>query len=175
MKEAFVIFALPRSMTAWTSCFLTCGDVSCQHEIFRAGAPTSAIVDFLMSQPGRYVGAADPNAILHWENIVRLMPRARFVALYRNATQSIHALAKAVGVPVERLSTGYEFLTQQMDRFVDTVKPALFDFTALQTPEGASDLWDSVAPEADLPPAHLHRMLGLKVEQLPSIMKGVAR
>lgn len=175
MKEAFVIFALPRSMTAWTSCFLTCGDVSCQHEIFRAGTNTSLIVDFLMSQPGRYVGAADPNAILHWENIVRLMPKARFAAVYRNASQSIRALARAVEIPVERLSAGYEFLTQQMDRFVDAVKPAMFDFTDLQTPEGASSLWGAVAPEADLPPAHLNRMLGLKVEQLPAMMKGVAR
>ena len=33
MSEHFIILGLPRSMTAWVSCFLTCGDVFCQHEL----------------------------------------------------------------------------------------------------------------------------------------------
>ena len=104
MKKPFIILAMPRSMTAWTSCFLTIGNVFCQHEILRKDRRTDVAVQSILGQPYKYSGAACPGSLMVWQELVQRMPDANYIYIRRSPAQSLKSLAKVAQVGLTGLT-----------------------------------------------------------------------
>ena len=101
MSQSFLIFALPRSRTAWLATMLTSigydGDYCssfCQHEWF----------DFDNPLPNRthFNGASSTGAALHWEKVLKNNPDARIVTIRRKPLDAVLAsYERATGLKAE--------------------------------------------------------------------------
>lgn len=171
----FLVFGLPRSMTAWTSCFLTCGEVFCQHELFGPKVTAREVAARLLGFPCRFSGIADPGALLHWRELCHELPTAPVVFVYRPLRASQEAFARAAGVPVERMATGYSVLNRMMRDLMQERAVRVMQMAELATEQGARDLWQFVAPGADLPEMHLRKMIALHVEQRPELIRAAGK
>ena len=88
-RPPFVIFALPRSRTAWLARFLTYGDWQCGHEELRHCRSLHDVTSWL-SQP--YTGTVETAAASFW----RLLPaNVRVVTLRRPVPDVVASLARA--------------------------------------------------------------------------------
>lgn len=172
--SVFIIAALPRSMTAWASCLLTQGEVFCQHEL-SAKLPVEQIPDELETQDARHSGNADPGILFYWKELYDLMPKATWVYIKRDLTDSFRALAAAARVAPDFLVNVYDAMKTQLELFMEEVQPEVFDWKYLQQPKGAQALWDCVAPDVPLPSAHLRKMMTLRVEQDPAIYRALLK
>lgn len=170
MTKPFLIFALPRSMTAWASCFLTCGQLFCQHELFAPGVKVEEVAARVRGEDVRYSGLADPGAILHWRELVGAIPEATLVYIRRPVAESRSALAQRCQVEEELMRPGYERLEAAVRDFLQHAEPYVIDFSDLQTDFGARVLWQWVAPDVCLPERHLEKMLSLHIEQNPKLL-----
>lgn len=166
----FLIFALPRSMTAWTSCFLTCGQLLCQHELFAPGLTAKDVAKKIKGENVRHSGLADPGAILRWRELVAEMPNATLVYIRRPVADSRAALANRCQVSEELMRPGYETLEAAARDFLQHAEPYVMDYADLQTEFGARVLWQWVAPDVCLPECHLQKMLSLQIEQNPKLL-----
>src|SRR5687767_13388120 len=92
-QKRFIILGMPRSMTAWLSCFLTCGPVFCQHELSGKLDSAQEIADSLRQQPFPFSGLADPGALMIWRELTELLPDAIFIYVRRNPSDSKRSLA----------------------------------------------------------------------------------
>ena len=170
MKKPFIILAMPRSMTAWTSCFLTIGNVFCQHEILRKDRHTDIAVQSILGQPYKYSGAACPGSLIMWDELVRRMPEANYIYIRRSPEQSLTSLARVAGVPVDMMEEGYAMLNQKAREFMQVAEPKVMDFAELATMKGMRKLWNWVCPEEHLPDQHLVKMHSLHIEQRREII-----
>lgn len=91
MTTPFLIYALPRSRTAWLSYFLTYKDWHCSHDIVTDIHSIQELKDFF-SQP--YVGSAETGLVEGWELAERLMPQIRRVVIRRSLKDVKASLAK---------------------------------------------------------------------------------
>lgn len=164
MNEHFLIFGLPRSMTAWVSCFLTCGDVFCQHEV--SPLDPEKIPDFIR-QPFPVSGICDSSAAKEWRRIYHHFPKARYAVILRRPEECVGSLLSATGISPEVAWNIIEGIEEHLGYVMQIIKPEQFTTEELQTPEGATRLWNYIAPSVPLPPAHLEKMLSLKVVQKP--------
>ena len=87
--RTFVIFALPRSRTAWLSRFLTYGDWNCGHDEGRHARSLDDIRSWL-SLPN--TGTAETSASPFWRTLKRLRPDARVVVIRRQVSDVIGSL-----------------------------------------------------------------------------------
>lgn len=168
MSEHFIILGLPRSMTAWVSCFLTCGEVFCQHELAEK-MPIEEVFENI-PQPFAVSGICDSGLTAHWKKVVKSFPNARYVFLWRRIDHVEKSLENALGISektARRIALNVDGHSQD---FVDAMpKAEHFNFDELQTPEGATRLWEYCAPSVPLPPAHLAKMMTLKVTVHPKV------
>lgn len=88
----FIIYALPRSRTAWLSCFLTYGPWRCGHEILLDRATIADAVGYLRQD---YVGVADTALILAADVVSKSIPDARVVVIHRKIDDIADSLIKA--------------------------------------------------------------------------------
>jgi len=167
MSKHFIILGLPRSMTAWTSCFLTCGDVFCLHE--HTGAKETA--EAIRFSKYSYTGICCPASLVEWEELVRLLPDAKTVFIHRPIGESRASLAKVAEVPESLMADGYSVLATKIQGFIQYCEPNIIDVEELRTPDGARRLWNWVAPEANLSELHLRKMLSLHIEQHPALIR----
>lgn len=167
MSEHFIILGLPRSMTAWVSCFLTCGDVFCQHEL-SGRFPIEDISGVVRDQPFPISGICDSGLSQHGRPFVeKYFPNARVAIISRMYDDCVDSL-EGIGLSHESadrlcgpaLNGISWFAKEQAERFT---------FDELQTEEGARRLWEYVAPYVPLPPAHLAKMMTLKVTVHPKV------
>lgn len=173
MSEHFIILGLPRSMTAWVSCFLTCGDVFCQHEL-TGRVPLEEISGVVQGQPFPVSGVCDSGLSQYSRPFVeKYFPNARVAIVSRMFDDCLKSLEdigfsnhSAMSMLVPALNGISWFAEEQAERF---------STDELQTEEGARRLWEYVAPSVPLPPAHLEKMLTLKVVQHPKVYKEVAQ
>ena len=142
MKKPFIILAMPRSMTAWTSCFLTIGNVFCQHEILRKDRRTDVAVQSILGQPYKYSGAACPGSLMVRQELVHRMPDANYIYIRRSPAQSLKSLAKVAQVTEDMMEVGYEQLNQKAREFMQVAEPKVIDFTELTTMKGMRKLWN---------------------------------
>lgn len=175
VEKPFLIFGLPRSMTAWLSCFLTCRHAFCQHEVTAAHGSARDIARHINNQPFRYSGAADPALLMIWEDMVKEMPEATFIYVHRDPDESRRALARVANVPPDVLSSRYDTLVQRAREFRRHTEPKLVDAADLTEKHWLRRVWNWVAPEAELPEAHLNKMLSLHVRQRDELIHSAAR
>jgi hypothetical protein len=168
MTQPFLIFALPRSMTAWTSCFLTIGNVYCQHEM---PVETEQIVSFMQNSPFEFTGICDPGLLLRWRELTDALPNAKLIYIRRPSHQSLKSLAKAGAVDPKLMTPGFDRLNECASEFIQAREPLIIDWKKLQTPEGACELWQTVTGNNTAPASHVIKMLTLHIEQNPELIK----
>lgn len=168
MSKPFLIFALPRSMTAWCSCFLTVGDCYCLHE---TPMTTEQIVAFMRTSPFGFTGIAAPNLILNWRELTAALSDAKILYLRRPAHQSQKALAAAGGVTAESIEVGFQGLLAKVDDFIQHAEPQIIDWKELGTAEGMVKLWRAVTGGIQLPATHAHKMLSLHIQQKSELIQ----
>lgn len=92
MIRPFVVFALPRSRTAWLSRFLGYSPRRCGHDI---SIECRSINDFIGAlESGELDGTVESGAILGWRVIRSRLPRAKLVTVRRPLGEVYASLAK---------------------------------------------------------------------------------
>lgn len=91
MSTPFIIFALPRSRTAWLSYFLTYKDWHCSHDIV---TDVHSIADLEAFFKCPNVGTAETGMIDGWKLIHKMRPDVKMVVIRRKITEVAESLAK---------------------------------------------------------------------------------
>jgi hypothetical protein len=173
-SKPFLIFGMPRSMTAWISCFLTCGKVFCQHELSGKLDSPQEIADSIRQQPFPFSGLADPGALMIWRELTELLPDANLIFIRRDPRESKASLAKVGGVQPFLLDGRYDALCQRASDFIHYAEPAILDFETLSTEQGLLALWQLCVDDHQLPQSHLTKMMTLCVTQKDEIIQAAA-
>lgn len=172
--KPFIIFGLPRSMTAWLSCFLTCGPCFCQHELSGKLDSAKEIAHSVRNQPFPFSGIADPGALMIWRELTELLPDANLILIRRNPRESQSSLAKVGGVEPFLLSERYDTLSQWASDFTHHAKPKILAFDDLREEHWLRKLWEWCAGDSELPEPHLRKMMTLHVTQKDEIIQAAA-
>lgn len=173
--KTFLIFGLPRSMTAWMSCFLTCGEVFCQHELSGKLDSARDMADSIRKQPFRFSGLADPGALMIWRELTELLPDARLIFIRRDPRESKASLARVGQVESFLLDERYDVLSQRASDFCHYAEPQIFEFEDLAKEYWLSTLWHEIAgASTELPESHLTKMMTLRVTQKDEIIQAAA-
>jgi hypothetical protein len=170
----FLVFGMPRSMTAWISCFLTCGKVFCQHELSGKLDSPQEIADSIRQQPFPFSGLADPGALMIWRELTELLPDATLVYIRREPKQSRESLAAAGDVDSNLLLPRYAVLIQHATAFCLHAEPKILEFHTLTEPDTLRQLWGWCAGDTPLPESHLTKMMTLRVTQKDEIIQAAA-
>lgn len=129
MTPPFVVFALPRSRTAWLARFLTYGPWQCGHDEVRHLRSLDDVTSWL-AQP--YSGTVETAAAPFWRLLTALRPDARVVVVRRPVADVVASLmalrlgcfdAAALGVAMRRLDRKLE----QIERRVNALSVAYAD------------------------------------------------
>ena len=118
---AFIVFALPRSRTAWLSQFLSYGDWHCGHEEMRHVRSLEDVKSWF-SQP--YVGTAETAAAPFWRTVARLTPDIKVVVVRRPVAEVVASLMRLGSFDQEALEADMKRLDrklQQIERRVPGV------------------------------------------------------
>lgn len=174
MSKHFLIFGLPRSMTAWLSCFLTCGPVFCQHELSGKLDSAQEIADSIKQQPFPFSGLADPGALMIWRELTEILPDATLVFIRRNCKGSRDALARVANIEPSLLDIRYDQLNQRASDFLYRAEPKILEFHDLQHEQWLRILWGWVAGDSLLSEAHLRKMMTLHATQKDEIIQAAA-
>lgn len=118
--QPFIIFALPRSRTAWLSRFLSYADWNCGHDELRHCRSLDDVTTWL-SQPR--VGSVETIASPFWRILPRVAPDAKILVIRRNREEVIHSLMSVPGVTFDRDVLGKALLG--FDRKLDQIEARL--------------------------------------------------
>ena len=149
MIRPFLIFAVPRSRTAWLSAFLTYRDWICYHEQafnMRSMAEGAAV----LAQPN--TGSAETATSPAWELIKKHVPHLRAVVIRRPIEETIHSMAaaaeKALGVPVygEKLRKGMEYGNRCLEKISAHPGTLTLQFRDLETEAGCRAVFEFCLP-----------------------------
>jgi hypothetical protein len=129
----FVIFALPRSRTAWLSRFLSYGEWSCGHEEIRH-ARTMEDVKSWFAQP--CTGTAETAGAPWWRLVQRISPDAKIVVVRRRISDVVTSLMN-LGLPFNEISliremTRLDHKLDQIERRMSNVLSVQFDDLATE-------------------------------------------
>lgn len=97
MNSPFIIYALPRSRTAWLSSFLTYGDWECYHESAMFMRSMDDVRKFFNSGN---VGCAETAAAQGYQLIRHAAPNITEVVILRPVDEVVNSLIKAAGTNV---------------------------------------------------------------------------
>jgi hypothetical protein len=97
--RTFVIFALPRSRTAWLSRFLSYGDWNCGHDELRHARSLEDVKAWL-SMPN--TGTAETLASPWWRTLRKLRPDAKVVIVRRPIGEVVDSLSRVAGISVNK-------------------------------------------------------------------------
>lgn len=122
MTRPFVIFALPRSRTAWTSAFLTYGGRDVRHD---TGIGCERLEDFKANFDNGMAGCVETGSIIAWRAIRQMMPHAKFAAIIRPVSEIYESLGKFGIVPIEGEMEHRHSLLRQM---IEAEKCPVFSF-----------------------------------------------
>lgn len=175
IQKPFLIFGMPRSMTAWLSCFLTCGPVFCQHELSGKLDSPQEIAESIKKQPFPFSGLADPGALIFWKELTELLPDATLIYIRREPKESRYSLAAAGDVDSNLLLPRYASLIQNASAFCEHAEPKIFEFHDLLQEPYLRLLWGWCAGSSLLPEEHLKKMMTLRVTQKDEIIQAAAR
>ncbi len=85
----FIVFALPRSRTAWLARFLSYGEYECAHEQLRHMRSMADVRAWLAQD---YVGAAETGAAPWWRLVRHIRPDARVLVVRRPVEEVVNSL-----------------------------------------------------------------------------------
>lgn len=112
---AFIVFALPRSRTAWLSQFLTYGDWVCGHEEIRHVRSLDDVKSWF-AQPN--VGTAETGAAPFWRTVAKLQPDIRVLVVRRPVAEVVESLLKIH--PFDR--SQIEHAVRRLDHKLDQIE-----------------------------------------------------
>lgn len=120
----FVIFALPRSRTAWLSRFLSCGGWHCGHDELRH-LRTLDDVGAWFSQP--FTGTVETAAAPWWRLLKRYAPEARVVVVRRPVGEVVESLMRLEGLTFDRarLTANMQMLDRKLGQIIRRVPGAI--------------------------------------------------
>ena len=174
MSKPFIILGMPRSMTAWLSCFLTCGPVFCQHELSGKLDSAKEIADSIRQQPFPFSGLADPGALMIWRELTEILPDATLIYVRRNTRDSQDSLARVGRVQSVLLSGRYDHLNVSASDFLYRAEPKIIEFHDLQHEHWLRKLWEWCAGDTPLPESHLRKMMTIRATQKDEIIQAAA-
>lgn len=168
---AFVIFALPRSRTAWLSRFLSYGDWFCGHEEIRHSRTLDDIRAWF-SQPN--IGSAETSGAPWWRLLPRYAPDARVVVVRRPVADVVDSLARIPGLNVDRART--EWIMKRLDRKLDQVERRVPGVLSVRYEDLADESVCARVFEHCLPyahdPAHWSRLADVNIQcNMPALMR----
>lgn len=173
--KPFLIFGMPRSMTAWLSCFLTCGPVFCQHELSGKLDSPQEIAESIKKQPFPFSGLADPGALMFWKELTELLPDATLIYVRREPKHSREALARVGEIEASALLPRYSQLLSASSSFCESARPKILEYHDLLQEPYLRLLWGWCAGSSPLPEEHLKKMMTLHVTQKDEIIQAAAR
>lgn len=98
MDKPFIIYALPRSRTAWLSKFLTYGEWTCHHDIVTDMHTVTELRDFLRMP---HTGTAETGMIEGYKLQQKILPDARIVVVRRSVKDVMKSLQN-VGIEIDQ-------------------------------------------------------------------------
>lgn len=142
MSEPFLIFALPRSRTAWLANFLNYGAVECGHEL-TSGLCQDGLRQHLTGSAKAYAGNSDTGQALIANELLDLLPSARVVVVYRDERDVCASLSR-IGLPVTpHMLAAHQNALDQLSRRAGTLT---VDFEDLAAESAARAILAHVAP-----------------------------
>ena len=137
----FIVFALPRSRTAWLSRFLSYGEWHCGHDELRR-MRTLDDVKAWFSQP--FTGTVETAGAPWWRLLPRYAPGARIVVVRRSVEDVADSLLRidGVGFDRERLERSMRKLDRKLDQLTARVPGVLsVDYADLENEETCSKVF----------------------------------
>lgn len=147
MTSPFVIFALPRSRTAWLSCFLTYREWVCAHEEIRHARSLEDVRAWL-KQP--CVGSAETAASPWWRLLREYAPETRVVTVRRPVADVVGSLRRS-GMPLDYASV--ERRMRMLDHKLDQIEarwPGVLSvrFSDLESEKACRSVFEHCLPYA---------------------------
>lgn len=168
---AFVIFALPRSRTAWLSRFLTYGEWFCGHEELRH---VRALDDVRAWFSQGTVGTAETAGAPWWRLLEQYAPYARVVVVRRPVDDVVDSLAKIPGLSFDR--TWLEKAMGRLDRKLDQVEARLpgvlsVRYGDLEAEDTCAAVFQHCLPYAH-DAAHWHQLAPVNIQcNMPALVR----
>jgi hypothetical protein len=138
----FVIFALPRSRTAWLGAFLSYKDWVCFHEP-SVGFRTKEDIKKVLDIPNR--GIADTNLALLWPHVVQAAPHARIVTV-RRPLEEVLSSGEKLGFPAAEMRQPMERLEIALDEIERLSGTKRFEFRELDDKAKMKELFEFCLP-----------------------------
>jgi hypothetical protein len=147
-RPPFIIYALPRSRTAWLSAFLTYGEWKCHHEQAVTMRSFDDVRKFF-SQPN--VGTVETGASPGWHLIHALVPDIKAVVIHRPVDDVIKSVRELdisqVGVyDFERLRRNLEHMARNLRRLAARPDVLSVEFDNLSTEATARAVFEHCMP-----------------------------
>lgn len=89
--NSFIIYALPRSRTAWLSYFLSFGKWKCSHDVVIDLHSLAELKEFFATP---YVGTVETGAVDGWKTLKRIAPETKVAVIRRPLEEVRSSLAK---------------------------------------------------------------------------------
>jgi len=143
----FVIFALPRSRTAWISRYLTYREWQCGHDEVRHCRSLDDVRAWL-SQP--CTGSVETGAAPFWRLLTALQPEVRVVTVRRPVADVMASLLRLGGPAFDAtlLAAVLRRLDHKLDQIEARVPGTLrIEFDELATEDGCRRLWEHCLPQ----------------------------
>ena len=135
-KRPFIVFALPRSRTAWASHYLSYDGERVEHDTaIHCEVPT----DFLANFAKGMRGCAETGAVIGWRFILSKLPQAKIAVIHRPLEEIKRSLAKLGMQTIEgELETRYAMLAE----LAQTKDIERFEFHELNAPKHRRRLFE---------------------------------
>jgi GNAT superfamily N-acetyltransferase len=110
---AFIVYALPRSRTAWLSQFLSYGEWHCGHDEVRHLRGLDDVASWF-SQP--FTGTVETAAAPFWRTVARLTPDIKVVVVRRPVAEVVASLMKVGSFDQEALEAEMKRLDRKLEQ-----------------------------------------------------------
>ena len=113
----FFITGLPRSRTAWLANYFSYGLSVCWHDLLHRMSLRD-IMAGLAKTGATYGGYSDPALLLHWREVVKLYPEAKWILIDRPTAEVAKSWKQITGDKTEAF---LEDLIQEMNQLASSV------------------------------------------------------
>lgn len=143
MNLPFIVYALPRSRTAWMAKFLSYNEWQCGHEqaIFMR-----SVYDIKRLFSLNYTGVVETAAAQGWRIIKHHVPHIRQVVVKRPIEDVMKSMVKTAEYDVPRLRKVMEYGNRMLDEISGQPGVLTLDFDSLGTMEGCAALFEHCLP-----------------------------
>lgn len=146
MNCPFIIYALPRSRTAWLADFLTYRDWKCHHEAAITFRSPDEISSFFTGN----VGAAETGAAQGWRLIKHYVPHIRTVVVRRPVDEVVNSLlALDLGdmtYDASLLRRNMEYGDRMLERISAQPDTLILNYADLESEQTCSTIFDHCLP-----------------------------